>query len=89
MFFFRNISKLFSIYLFSPPKKYIKYLSSTTRIGLWKSNEMSEERIRNITKSDSNFAPTFVDHHLLPDMNFNGHFLINSSISIPEKLINL
>ena len=89
MFSFRNISKLFSIYLFSPPKKYIKYLSSTTRIGLWKSNEMSEERIGNITKSDSNFAPTFVDHHLLPDMNFNGHFLINSSISIPEKLINL
>ena len=89
MFFFRNISKLFSIYLFSPPKKYIKYLSSTTRIGLWKSNEMSEERIGNITKSDSNFDPTFVDHHLLPDINFNGHFLINSSISIPEKLINL
>ena len=30
---------------------------------------MSEESIENITKSDSNFAPTFVDH-LLPYMNF-------------------
>ena len=49
---------------------------------------MSEENIENITKSDSNFAPTFVDHHFLPDINFNGHFLIKN-ISIPEKIINL
>ena len=50
---------------------------------------MSEESIENITKSDSNFAPTFVDHHLLPDMNFNGHCLIKSNISIPKKVVNL
>ena len=50
---------------------------------------MSEESIENITKSDSNFAPTFVDHYLLPDMNFNGHCLIKSNISIPKKVINL
>ena len=31
---------------------------------------MSEESIENIIKSNCNFAPTFVDHHLLPDMNF-------------------
>ena len=37
---------------------------------------MSEEIIENVTKSDKNFAPTFVDHHLLPDMNFNGQCLI-------------
>ena len=49
---------------------------------------MSEENIENITKSDSNFAPTFVDHHLLPDINFNGNCLINI-ISIPKKGINL
>ena len=36
---------------------------------------MSEENIENITKSDSNFAPTFVHYHLLPDMTFNGHCL--------------
>ena len=50
---------------------------------------MSEESIENITKSDSNFAPTFVDYHLLPDMNFNGHCLVKNNISIPKKVINL
>ena len=50
---------------------------------------MSEESLENITKSDSNFAPTFVDHHLLPNMNFNRHCLIKKNISIPKKLINL
>ena len=50
---------------------------------------MSEESIEKITKSDSHFAPTFVDHHLLPDMNFNGHYLIKNNISIPKKVINL
>ena len=37
---------------------------------------MSKENIENITKSESNFAPTFVDHHLLKDINSNGHFFI-------------
>ena len=50
---------------------------------------MPEESIENMTKSDSNFAPTFVEHHLLPDMKFNGHCLINSNISIPKNVINL
>ena len=49
---------------------------------------MSEENIKNITKSDSNFGPTFVDYHLLPDINFNGHYLINN-ISNSKKVINL
>ena len=35
---------------------------------------MSEESIEKITKSDSNFALTVVDHHLSPDINFNGQF---------------
>ena len=47
------------------------------------------EIIKNITKSDSNFAPTFPDHHVLPDINFNEHCLINNNISIPKKVINL
>ena len=50
---------------------------------------MSQETIENITKSDSNFAPTFVDHHLLPDMNFKRHCLIKSNISIPKNLISM
>ena len=49
---------------------------------------MSEENTEHITKSDSNFAPAFVDHHLLPDINFNGHCLTNN-ISIPKKVINI
>ena len=49
---------------------------------------MSEEYIENITKSESNFAPTFVDHHLLPDITFNSHCLINN-IFIPKEVINL
>ena len=42
-----------------------------------------------MNKSDSNFAPTFVDHHLFLDITFNGDFLINNNISIPKKVINL
>ena len=45
-------------------KEHIKYFSSTTRIDSWKSNGMSEENVENVTKSDSNFAPTCVDHDL-------------------------
>ena len=40
---------------------------------------MSEENKENITKSDRNFAPTFVDHHILPDIVF-------SNTSIPKKV---
>ena len=52
--------------VFIPTKKYIKHFSGTTWIDSWKSNGMSEEDIENITKSGSNFAPTFADYHLLP-----------------------
>ena len=74
-------SGIFQNYLvFIPAKKYIKYFSGTTHY--------SEENFENIIKPDRNFAPTFVDHHLLPDINFNGRCLINY-ISIPKKVINL
>ena len=43
----------------------------------------------NITKSDINFAANFVDHHVLLDINFKGHCLINYNISIPKKVVNL
>ena len=71
-----------------PAKKYIKYFSGTARVDSWKSNRMSEENLKSITKSNSNFAPTFVDHHLLPNTNYNRHCLINN-IPIPKKVINL
>ena len=50
---------------------------------------MSDENIENITKSNKNFAPTFVDHHLLLEINFNGHFLIKNNISVSKAIINL
>ena len=50
---------------------------------------MSEENVENITKSDSNFVPTFEGYHLLPDITFSGHCLIRNKISIPKKVINL
>ena len=75
--------------LFVPATKHIKYFHGPTRIYLWKSNRMSEESIENIAKLDSNFAPFFVDHHPLPDINFNGHCLMKNNISIPITVINL
>ena len=50
---------------------------------------MSEENIENIAKPDSNFAPTFGNHHILPDITFNRRCLINNEISIPKIVINL
>ena len=50
---------------------------------------MLKVNIENITKSDSNFAPTFVDHHELANKTFNEHCLINNSISVPKKVTNL
>ena len=68
---------MFQNYLvFIPAKKYIKCFSGTARIESWRFNGISEENIENITKSNSNFAPTFVDHHLLPDIYFYGHSLL-------------
>ena len=83
-------SRIFQNYLvFILTIKCIKYFHGTTQIYSWKSNGMSEESIENITKSDSNFAPNFVDHHSLPDINFNGHCLIKNNISILKKVINI
>ena len=90
-----NGAKFFSLGIFPnylvfiPAQRYIKYFSGTTRIESWKSNGMSKENIENITKSEGKIAPTFFDHHLLPDMNFNGHYFIKSNTCIPIKLINL
>ena len=47
--------------------------------------ECWEKSIENITQSDSNFTPTFADHHLLPEMNFNGHCLIKRIMLLSLK----
>ena len=43
--------------------------------------EYQKENIENITKIDSNFAPIFIDHHFLPEINFNGHCLMKNNCS--------
>ena len=86
-YFYSGIPQKYLVFI--PAKKGIKYLSGTTRIYLSKSNRMSEKNIENITKSDSNFAPAYVSYHVLPDINFNGHCLINNIISVLKKVINL
>ena len=49
---------------------------------------MSEENIENVNKSHSNFATTFIDRHVVPDIYFIKHFLINN-IYIPKIVINI
>ena len=66
--------KLQNCLVFIPAKEYIKYFSGTTGTDSWKSNGLLEENTEIITKSDSNFASTFVDHQVLPHINFNGHY---------------
>ena len=50
-------------------------------------NKRINKRFDNSQKS--NGMSTFFDHHLLPDINFNGNCLIKYNISIPKKVINL
>ena len=76
---------IFQNYLvFIPAKKYIKYFTGTACVDLWKSGGIPEESFDNLTKSDSNFAPTFVDHHLLPDRSSNKKIIFLSL----KKVIN-
>ena len=56
-------------------------------IGMNRGNPMECQK-KKMTKSDNNFAPSFVHHHLLQDMNFNGHCLTKNNISFPKKVIN-
>ena len=64
--------------VFIPAKKNTSFFSSTTPIKLWKVNGMWEKNIEKLTKLDSTFAPTLVDHHLLPDITFDEHCLANN-----------
>ena len=50
-------------FAFIPDEKYIRYFNSTNQIYLWKSNGISKESIQNITKPNSLFGPTFVNHY--------------------------
>ena len=47
--------------VFIPTKNYMKSFSGTNRINSLKSNGMLEENVKNVTKSDRNLAPSFVN----------------------------
>ena len=73
-------SRIFQNYLpFIPAEKYIKCFSSTSRIDSWKSNGILEQKIENTTKSNSIFAPTFVDNVALLYKDFNGDLFMNNN----------
>ena len=46
---------------------------------------MSEESIEDLTKLDSLFAPAFIHHYILPEVNFNEHYLINKKFLFVKK----
>ena len=48
---------------------------------------MSWGSIENITKGTSLSAPTFVNHDKLPNINFNGHFLIINITCITKTYV--
>ena len=50
---------------------------------------MWEENIEYETKLDSNFTPSLVDQHIIPEINFKGRCLIKDNIPIPKNAINL
>ena len=43
----------------------------------------------NITKLDRLFAPVFVNHYILSYVSFDGHCVINTNISIQQKVKGL
>ena len=76
--------------IFSSNKKYFTFFTKTSQQVLsWKSKGFPEESIENITTSDSNFVPTLINYHPLPDIKFNGHCLINNNNDTSLNTINL
>ena len=55
--------KWFSLAIF---QSYLVFIPA--KFKSWKSNRIPEESIKNITKSDRNFALTSVDYYLLPEL---------------------
>ena len=63
--------------VFIPAKNTINMLVPLRGLVHGNLMECQEEILKN-NKSDSDFAPIFVDHHLLLETTFNGQCLINN-----------
>ena len=81
--YFKIIQYLYQV------KNTLKHFNGTTQIYSRKYNEISEETIEIITKSNSLFVPIFVNHYILPDVSFNGYCLINKNISVLKNVTSL
>ena len=57
------LENYFKIIWYIYPLKNVLNILVALRIESWKSNGISGKNIKIITKSDSNFTTTFVDHH--------------------------
>ena len=57
------LQNYFKIIWYIYPLKNVLSILVALRIESWKSKGISGKNIKNITKSDSNFTTTFVDHH--------------------------
>ena len=67
------------LFVFISTNKYVKYFSGTNKIYLWKSNGISEESIKNIITSNSNFLPALIDYYQLAVAKFVGNCLMNNN----------
>ena len=70
-------------------KIYFRFFTNTSKVLSWKFIRLSEENIETITTSDSNFVPTLINHHPLPDIKFKGHCLINNNNNPSLGAVNL
>ena len=70
-------------------KNILGVLLSTSKVLSWKSLEFSEKSVENLPTSGSNFAPTLISCYPLPDIKFNGQFLIDNNNQPSLGAVNL
>ena len=49
--------------IFLSTKKYFRFFTNISQVLSWKSKQLSEENMENITTSDSNFALTLISYY--------------------------
>ena len=49
--------------IFLSTKKYFRFFTNISQVLSWKSKQLSEENMENITTSDSNFALTLINYY--------------------------
>ena len=78
-----SIQKYYSIILYSYQLKNTSNIL-VALLGFTQGNLMKCQK--KILKMSLNFAPIFINHYALSEINFNGHCLINNNISTPKNV---